>query len=214
MGIQKSSKYGVFSWGLKQNTWWFDGVFTKTHGDINWRLAIGDRNMKKGTTKKIWRFVNWEKSMKIWFSQSGILGCSRCSPSLRLTDLSLVGGLVAIFYFPIYWVDFIIPIDFHIFQRGFSPTTNQYLLDKSEAKTITLQRVATCPGPNGPHGWCSRVALRNPPVEKVNIPTPLLMGFQPSLLVEIFRNHPQQRKNRQMLQNHLKSWCGQYCWAM
>ena len=32
--------------------------------------------------------------------------------------LILVGGLVAIFYFPIYWVAIIIPIDFHIFQRG------------------------------------------------------------------------------------------------
>ena len=30
----------------------------------------------------------------------------------------LVGGLVAIFYFPIYWEFLIIPPDFHIFQRG------------------------------------------------------------------------------------------------
>ena len=30
----------------------------------------------------------------------------------------LVGGLVAIFYFPIYFGLLIIPIDFHIFQRG------------------------------------------------------------------------------------------------
>ena len=35
-----------------------------------------------------------------------------------------VGGLVAIFYFPINIGNFIIPIDFHIFQRG-GPTTNQ-----------------------------------------------------------------------------------------
>ena len=39
----------------------------------------------------------------------------------------LVGGLVAIFYFPIHIGLLIIPIDFHIFQRG-GPTTNQYML--------------------------------------------------------------------------------------
>ena len=38
---------------------------------------------------------------------------------------TLVGGLVAIFYFPINIGNVIIPIDFHIFQRG-GPTTNQY----------------------------------------------------------------------------------------
>ena len=36
----------------------------------------------------------------------------------------LVGGLVAIFYFPINIGLLIIPIDFHIFQKG-GPTTNQ-----------------------------------------------------------------------------------------
>ena len=39
-------------------------------------------------------------------------------------DGDLVGGLVAIFYFPINIGNVIIPIDVHIFQRG-GPTTNQ-----------------------------------------------------------------------------------------
>ena len=40
--------------------------------------------------------------------------------------LYLVGGLVAMFYFPIYWVAFIIPIDELIFFRtGWRKTTNQ-----------------------------------------------------------------------------------------
>ena len=43
---------------------------------------------------------------------------------------SLVGGLVAIFYFPRNIGLLIIPIDFHIFQRGGS-TTNQFFLQSS-----------------------------------------------------------------------------------
>ena len=43
--------------------------------------------------------------------------------------LYLVGGLVAMFYFPIYWVAFIIPIDELIFFRtGWRKTTNQICL--------------------------------------------------------------------------------------
>ena len=42
-----------------------------------------------------------------------------------LLYIILVGGLVAIFYFPIHIGFLIIPIDVHIFQRG-GPTTNQY----------------------------------------------------------------------------------------
>ena len=41
-----------------------------------------------------------------------------------ILDCQLVGGLVAIFYFPINIGLLIIPTDFHIFQRG-GPTTNQ-----------------------------------------------------------------------------------------
>ena len=33
-------------------------------------------------------------------------------------NLNLVGGLVAMFYFPIYWVAFIIPIDGPYFSEG------------------------------------------------------------------------------------------------
>ena len=44
--------------------------------------------------------------------------------ALKPYHYNLVGGLVAIFYFPINIGNFIIPIDFHIFQRG-GPTTNQ-----------------------------------------------------------------------------------------
>ena len=40
----------------------------------------------------------------------------------------LVGGLVAIFYFPFFIGCLIIPIDVHIFQRG-GPTTNQVRLN-------------------------------------------------------------------------------------
>ena len=43
----------------------------------------------------------------------------------KQTSSSLVGGLGAIFYFPINIGNVIIPIDFHIFQRG-GPTTNQF----------------------------------------------------------------------------------------
>ena len=42
----------------------------------------------------------------------------------RLQGLYLVGGLVAIFYFPIYWVSNHPNWQTHIFQRG-GPTTNQ-----------------------------------------------------------------------------------------
>ena len=48
----------------------------------------------------------------------GSLGASSGNPKL-------VGGdWLPFFYFPIYWVAIIIPIDVHIFQRG-GPTTNQ-----------------------------------------------------------------------------------------
>ena len=42
----------------------------------------------------------------------------------RGIHIYLVGGLVAIFYFPINIGNLIIPNDVHIFQRG-GPTTNQ-----------------------------------------------------------------------------------------
>ena len=53
---------------------------------------------------------------RIWFR----------SRTMLIIHVNLVGGLVAMFYFPIYWVAFIIPLDELIFFRGVQTTTDQY----------------------------------------------------------------------------------------
>ena len=54
------------------------------------------------------------------------LACEACCNSC---NLYLVGGLEHQFYFPINIGNLIIPIDFHIFQKG-GPATNQFCLEE------------------------------------------------------------------------------------
>ena len=59
----------------------------------------------------------------------------------------LVGGLVAIFYFPIYWVAIIIPIDELIFFRGVAhPPTRWYMNKQFQSRWFTT----SFPGQRGP----------------------------------------------------------------
>ena len=60
----------------------------------------------------------------------------------KLARAELVGGLVAIFYFPINIGLLIIPIDFHIFQRG-GPTTNRRRMNPCYLH-LGLHRIWTC----------------------------------------------------------------------
>ena len=67
-----------------------------------------------------WRWVRW-------WPDGSWTPCSmvwRWGSMGRMGNMSLVGGLEHEFYFPINIGLLIIPIDFHIFQRG-GPTTNQ-----------------------------------------------------------------------------------------
>ena len=57
-------------------------------------------------------------------------------PEVRPSVLQLVGGLVDEFYFPIQ-LGIIIPIDYHIFQRG-GLTTNQYIVTGAQLGTFYL----------------------------------------------------------------------------
>ena len=57
-----------------------------------------------------------------WVVYGIVLTTLRLLTIIRAIIIKLVGGLVAIFYFPIYWVAFIIPIDELIFFRA---TNNQ-----------------------------------------------------------------------------------------
>ena len=58
-------------------------------------------------------------------------------PETNPMNNKLVGGLVAIFYFPINLGNVIIPFDFHIFQRG-GPTTNQSSMKFQESPEIPV----------------------------------------------------------------------------